>query len=266
MAKNGHNIAHGVISGIVLVSGIILCVVISVGIHKVEKLIEKQPYGNDGIEIPENDRDSSMEDWHEPQAMPSRLPERHEHHHHRHHHGHHGITMIWAVGFAFILPGLIGCISAFMKKKGVYITHMVFSIITLLVMGIAFVAGILVLASLAVSHPSQCTPVGEMCQCTRDEMYAPVTLNISCDNIHSLYAMAVVVVLVVVSAWILTLVSTILSGVLICRREPTGSVVIQKNPMATTVVHSGVLGFGNGEKKGLPQTHDAAKLVTNMEI
>lgn len=48
--------------------------------------------------------------------------------------------------------------------------------------------------------------------------------------------------------------------------QPTGSVVIQKTPMATTVVHSGVLGFGDGEKKGLPQTHDAAKLVTNMEI
>ncbi|XP_046546328.1 uncharacterized protein LOC124256369 [Haliotis rubra] len=264
MAKNGHNIAHGVISGIVLIAGIILCIVVSVGVHKVEKLFGnwERPFGNDGLEVPERERDDFRMDSeeHEHRHRPGHA------HHHEHHRRHHGFMMLWAVGFAYILPGLFGVISAFTKKKGVYITHMVFSIMTLLVMGIAFVVGVVALGSLAVSHPNQCTPLGEKCQCTSEDMYEPLTLEMTCDNLHCLYVMCIIVVLVVVSGWILTLVSTILSGVLICRRESAGGVVIQKTPMAPAVIHSSVLGFGDGEKKGLPQTHDAAKLVTNMEI
>ncbi|XP_067674113.1 uncharacterized protein [Haliotis asinina] len=263
MGKNGQNIAHGVISGIVLIAGIILCVVVSVGVHKVEKLVEKweRPYGHDGLEVPNRRMDDFLMEQDE-----HHRPGRHAHHHREHHRRHHGFMMLWAVGFAYILPGLFGVISAVTKKKGVYITHMVFSIMSLLIMGIAFVVGVLALGRLAVSHPSQCAPLGEKCQCTSEEMDEPVTLDITCDNLHCLYVMCIIVVLVVVTGWILTLVGTILSGVLICRRESAGGVVIQKTPMAPAVVHSSVLGFGDGEKKALPQTHDAAKLVTNMEI
>ncbi|XP_046546329.1 uncharacterized protein LOC124256372 [Haliotis rubra] len=246
-ASKGHNNATGIISAIVLVFGIILSVVLSVLLMKAEKFlvkeVNKQMGDNYGSQFHSSDLDTNSFSY-------ANAP-------------------IWSLGFAYIVPGLIGCLSAFIQKKAAYITHMVFSIITLVVMGIFFIVGILAMAGLAVSHPSQCTPLGEKCVCSPDDFSTPSPIDMSCDDIKSLYAMVVVIILVLVFAWILTLVSTILSGILACRHEPAGGVIIQRTPVTTTVVHSSrITGMEVAHphvQYQPPPTQDNAKLVYNME-
>ncbi|XP_067674115.1 uncharacterized protein [Haliotis asinina] len=246
-ARKGHNNANGIISAIVLVFGIILSIVLSVLLRKAEKFVVKEV--NKQMDSSDFRSQFHSSDLDSNSFAYANAP-------------------IWSLGFAYIVPGLIGCLSAFTQKKAAYITHMVFSIITLLVMGIFFIVGILAMAGLAVSHPSQCTPLGQQCVCTTGDFSSPATLDMTCDDIKSLYAMAVVIILVLVFAWILTLVSTILSGIMACRNEPVGGVVIQGTPAATTVVHTRVMGMEVAHphvQYQPPPTHDNAKLVYNME-
>ncbi|XP_046363800.2 uncharacterized protein LOC124140321 [Haliotis rufescens] len=248
--SKGHNNANGIISAIVLVFGIILSVVLSVLLKRAEKIINKEMSNSDS-NFGNQFHSSSLDNTYSGHNTNS-----------------YGDAPIWALGFAYIVPGLIGLISAFTKQKGVYITHMVFSIISLLVMGIFFIVGILAMAGLAVSHPSQCTPIGDKCVCTTSDFTTPTPIDMSCDDINAIYAMAIVLVLVLVFAWILTLVCTILSGILACRHEPVGGVIIQRIPATTTVIHSHQMAganYAHVQQYQPPSTHDNAKLVTNVE-
>ncbi|XP_046547992.1 uncharacterized protein LOC124257962 [Haliotis rubra] len=184
IAGDRNNIANGILSGIVLGCGIVFSALAAVIIKKIISL-ENLPSDEGSL------------------TTLSTLP-------------------VWALGFAYIVPGLMGLVATFVKAKGMYITHMVFSIITLLAMGIFFVLGIISIAALAelnVNVP-QCIP--------------PDT---GCDIPSSLYSMCISVIVFIILGWIFTLVTTILSGILACRNENNAHLVYMQNvpPSMTTV-------------------------------
>ncbi|XP_067674546.1 uncharacterized protein [Haliotis asinina] len=198
MAGTAHdrsNIANGILSGIVLACGIIFSALAAVIMRRVISL--------ENIPADEGSLNTL-----------ATLP-------------------VWAVGFAYMVPGLMGLVATFVKAKGMYITHMVFAIITLLAMAIFFIMGIISLAALAelnVDVP-QCIP--------------PET---DCNIPSSLYSMCVVVIVVIIFGWIFTLVTTILSGILACRDENNTHLVYMQNvppSMTNVAINSTVSGFSN---------------------
>ncbi|XP_046374019.1 uncharacterized protein LOC124147367 [Haliotis rufescens] len=137
---------------------------------------------------------------------------------------------IWAVGFAYMVPGLMGLVASLVKAKGMYITHMVFCIITLLVMGVFFIIGILSIAAIAeigVNGPGCITPGN------------------ACGIPSNIYAMSISVIIVNALGWIFTLVTTILSGILACRNENNQRFVYMQNVQPSTVTVASASSFGN---------------------
>ncbi|XP_071113314.1 uncharacterized protein [Haliotis cracherodii] len=134
-----------------------------------------------------------------------------------------GITFIplWSIGFAYIVPGLLGLLATCTKAKCAYITQMVFCILTLLVMGIFVIIALLSLTALSyVADECQSSSSGS-CSLTSGSFYAV------------LYSISISMVL----GWVLTLVITILGGMLACRRRTTqGQVMV---PMTQMTVVSG---------------------------
>ncbi|XP_071113221.1 uncharacterized protein [Haliotis cracherodii] len=137
---------------------------------------------------------------------------------------------IWAVGFAYMVPGLMGLVASLVKAKGMYITHMVFCIITLLVMGLFFIIGIIGIAAIAeegVNVPRCITPGN------------------ACGIPSNLYAMSISVIIVNALGWIFTLVTTILSGILACRNENNQRFVYMQNVQPSVVTVASASSFGN---------------------
>ncbi|XP_046363801.2 uncharacterized protein LOC124140322 isoform X2 [Haliotis rufescens] len=233
-ARHGQNTANGIISIIVLVFGVIISSVASALLRKF-------------IRNDEGDVSNIVDTTSHRSVFP------------------YATSPIWTLGLFYVFPGLIGFISAFVKQKGVYIAHMVFSIISLVVMGMFFLVGQLAILRLATTDISECVPVGSKCQCSNS---GPVSMT--CDDMRSIYTMTIVLALVFVVAWILSLVGTILSGMLGCRREPVG-IIIQRSPMTTTVysvkpgmIRTAPTGYTPLQVEYQPQTRDNANLVTNM--
>ncbi|XP_046548061.1 uncharacterized protein LOC124258030 [Haliotis rubra] len=112
---------------------------------------------------------------------------------------------VWALGFAYIIPGVIGIIVTVVRAKGGYIAHMVFSILTLLVMGIFAIVGIIALGALASINPPSCSTLGDS--------------SAACSEAESIYGMGVGGIVMIVFGWIFTLVSTILTGILACKPQ-----------------------------------------------
>ncbi|XP_071115396.1 uncharacterized protein [Haliotis cracherodii] len=138
---------------------------------------------------------------------------------------------IWSIGFAFIIPGLIGAIATCARCKGGYITQMVFCILTLVITGIIFIICVLALGAFAAADAGNCRSVGSTCVCGA---FATTNLNFSCEDLNSINGMAIGIVVMVVVGWIMTLVATILGGMLACAREETQpGFVIQPNPGVT---------------------------------
>ncbi|XP_046373953.1 uncharacterized protein LOC124147319 [Haliotis rufescens] len=112
---------------------------------------------------------------------------------------------VWALGFAYIVPGIIGVIATVVRAKGGYITHMVFSILTLLIMGIFAIVGIIALGALATANIPSCSSLGDK--------------SAACAEAESIYGMGVGAIIMIVFGWIFALVSTILSGIMACKPE-----------------------------------------------
>ncbi|XP_067674471.1 uncharacterized protein [Haliotis asinina] len=191
--KSRHSIANGIISALVLGCGIAMSVMISVLVKKEIKFIDDVLSQIDGGYI-----------------TPSfvSLP-------------------VWIFGLAYIVPGVMGTISAFARYKCLYIVHMVFSILTLLVMGIFLIIAIIAVGALASAPPTSCVQTGNVCTChnsyTDDIKY-------DCDLMSNIRGLGVGVSVMMVFGWIFTLTSTILSGILACRRENIQGVQMQNMP------------------------------------
>ncbi|XP_067675500.1 uncharacterized protein [Haliotis asinina] len=122
---------------------------------------------------------------------------------------------LWSIGFAYIVPGLLGLIGTFTKSKCAYIVQMVFCILTLLVMGIFVIAALLILTTL----PYVSRACGSASQS-------------SCITSTSFYAVLYSISISMVLGWVLTLIITILGGILACRRPASqGQVMMPMSPM-----------------------------------
>ncbi|XP_067674799.1 uncharacterized protein [Haliotis asinina] len=174
-------------------------------------------------------------------------------------------SSIWTLGLFYVLSGLTGFISASVKQKGAYIAHMAFSIISL-VMGIFFLVGLTATPGFVTMDTSQCASLGTKCHCLNSEP-APLT----CDNLRSIYTMSIVLALVFVVAWVLSLVGTVLSGILSCRRGSVG-IIIHRSPNTTAtivgvmprIIRTTPTGSAPLQVEYQPhEMHDKASLVAN---
>ncbi|XP_071082457.1 uncharacterized protein [Haliotis cracherodii] len=120
---------------------------------------------------------------------------------------------LWSIGFAFIIPGLIGAIASFARCKGGYITQMVFCILTLVITGIIFVICVLAIGALAATDSETCKTDGNNCVCS-----SGTKPGFTCEDLNAINGMAVGIIVMVVVGWISTLVATILGGMLTCGR------------------------------------------------
>ncbi|XP_046373954.2 uncharacterized protein LOC124147320 [Haliotis rufescens] len=146
-----------------------------------------------------------------------------------------GSTPVWLLGFAYIVPGLLGAISGCARFKCLYIVHMVFSILTLLVMGIFVILGIIAIGALVSTPPSSCITEGNLCTCNSGSSNP---IKFDCDYVTSVAGLGVGAVVVIVLGWIFTLVSTILSGILACRSEIPQRVDMHTMPPQAYVVNN----------------------------
>ncbi|XP_046548074.1 uncharacterized protein LOC124258044 [Haliotis rubra] len=193
--KSRHSNANGIISALVLACGITLCVLIAV-------LLKRE------IEI-FNDVLSQIDGTYIEPSFAS-IP-------------------VWLLGFAFIVPGLLGTISAFARFKCLYIVHMVFSILTLLIMGIFLIIGIIAIGALVSTPPPSCVQQGNICTCSNSYSTGS-EIKFDCDLMTSVRGLGVGTSVMLVFGWIFTLVSTILSGILACRSENPQGMVMHNMP------------------------------------
>ncbi|XP_067674874.1 uncharacterized protein [Haliotis asinina] len=128
---------------------------------------------------------------------------------------------VWVLGFAYIVPGLIGLVATCCQAKGGYVTQMIFCILTLLAMGIFVIVALLALTGISYANSSCDNAFDDLCT----------------DTAGSFFAVLYSIMISMVLGWILTLVTTILGGVLACSRQTTPGMVMV--PMSTVSVMSG---------------------------
>ncbi|XP_067674817.1 uncharacterized protein [Haliotis asinina] len=145
---------------------------------------------------------------------------------------------IWAIGFAFIIPGLIGVIAACAQGKGGYITQMVFCILTLVIMGIIFILCLLIIGTFASQDQQFCTTLLSSCVCSNGGGSSAYT----CELLNELNTLGQSIVAMVILGWIFTLVATILGGILACRRERIQPGFVMQPTINATVVHTNTMG------------------------
>ncbi|XP_067684231.1 uncharacterized protein [Haliotis asinina] len=121
---------------------------------------------------------------------------------------------IWSIGLAFVIPGFIGTVASCARCKGGYITQMVFCILTLIVTGIIFIICVLALSSFSRPDDQRCRTMGDKCVCIGSRHDSAMT----CEDLNAINSIAVGIVAMVVVGWIMTLVASILGGVLACGR------------------------------------------------
>ncbi|XP_046572122.1 uncharacterized protein LOC124280270 [Haliotis rubra] len=121
---------------------------------------------------------------------------------------------VWSIGLAFVFPGFIGTVSSCARCKGGYITQMVFCILTLIFTGIIFIICVLALGAFSRPDNQLCRTEGDKCVCEGSKSASAMT----CEDLNDINSIAVGIVAMVVVGWIMTLVATILGGVLACER------------------------------------------------
>ncbi|XP_071115103.1 uncharacterized protein [Haliotis cracherodii] len=144
----------------------------------------------------------------------------------------------WAIGFAFIIPGLIGAIASCVQGKGGYITQMVFCILTLVIMAIIFFFCLLIVGVFARQDTQYCSTRSYSCVCSNGGGSAYYT----CETLNEFNSLALGIVAMVILGWIFTLVATILGGILACRRERVQPGFVMQPTVNATVVHMNTVG------------------------
>ncbi|CAL1546283.1 unnamed protein product [Lymnaea stagnalis] len=106
----------------------------------------------------------------------------------------------WVLGLPFIVPGVLGLISAFVQKRWLYVTSSIFSILCLIVVGI--IAALIVLAIfvtlLAVGMALEdCHDVEDGCECSLGK-----TIFKTCSYRSTIVALGTLFIIVIILTWI----------------------------------------------------------------
>ncbi|XP_046548071.1 uncharacterized protein LOC124258042 isoform X3 [Haliotis rubra] len=146
---------------------------------------------------------------------------------------------VWVFGFAYIVPGLIGLMATGCQAKGGYIAQMVFCILTLLAMGIFVVVALLALTGISYANKSCDDAFEDLCTYT----------------VRSFLAVLYSIIISMILGWLLTLVITILGGVLACRPQPTPRMVLVPMNTVSALGGSQMMNAGWTPNMTTPQTN-----------
>ncbi|XP_071114276.1 uncharacterized protein [Haliotis cracherodii] len=176
--STGARIAHWVVSGLAIVSGIVLALII----YFFNDMIERANY-------------QAREHKVTPYSF----------------NGYAGYAddPVYILGVVYLISGVIGVISAFINAKTFFMVEMMVGIITLLVMGGIFIASMIVIKAFRPINMSFCQSFGRSCVCSQ---VIPNNWHYPCEDLNVLYDMAVSIVAMIVLGWVCTLVATIISG------------------------------------------------------
>ncbi|XP_041353831.1 uncharacterized protein LOC121371765 [Gigantopelta aegis] len=219
VANKNHLIATGIMCGIVLVCG----VACSVLLYESLKVTEK--YVMETVDVSLDDPD---------------LKENYEHAFSR-------ISgPVWLFGLVYAIPGLLGLIGCCLKSKCMFVTHMVFSILSLLVMGLVFVGCIIFIGASASNGGMQCVNVNGQCMCKTTNAFSSREVNIGigdCDIFNEMYGLIVALAVVICVGWIVELIATIMAGKYACCSSEVNhpGVIMQHGPTMTHVHVSSVV-------------------------
>ncbi|RUS74662.1 hypothetical protein EGW08_017568 [Elysia chlorotica] len=132
---------------------------------------------------------------------------------------------MWALGFAFIIPGVFLFVAALIQNKAGYIISAILSLLTLLLMGIFVLAASLFLFIFIVSIGAiddHCKDTSDGCIChVEDDNHSSssedVILFRECHYFSSFASLMVALFICIIVSWILLLIAFILAIYFSCR-------------------------------------------------
>lgn len=136
-------------------------------------------------------------------------------------------TSIWALGFAFMIPGVVFIMAALIQHKAAYVTSSVIGLLAVLVLGIVIILCALLLVSFAVTKNNlDCYDTNDGCNCNGDNYHdsyygdGQVIPFKNCSGLYAVVNLCIGLVLTTIFTWIFLLTASIMAIVYSCRSNP----------------------------------------------
>ncbi|KAK3735689.1 hypothetical protein RRG08_020393 [Elysia crispata] len=134
---------------------------------------------------------------------------------------------VWALGFAYIIPGVALFVAALIQNKAGYVISSIFSLLALLLMGIfVLMAGlflIVFIVSIGVIE-DHCRDTVNGCTCTIEDEYSSETESVTpfkeCHYFSSFASLIVALFICIIVSWFLLLIAFIMAIYYSCRSSP----------------------------------------------
>ncbi|XP_071113929.1 uncharacterized protein [Haliotis cracherodii] len=121
-------------------------------------------------------------------------------------------SSLWAIGFIYMIPGVVGVVSTVLRFKWLYIIQLVLCVLTLLAMTGVFIASVILVHYYTAEYDTTgCQTIYGTCVCST-VLYS--SLNYTCLDIDIIRSTAIGSVVMIVFGWLCTLAATILGGML----------------------------------------------------
>ncbi|XP_059171456.1 uncharacterized protein LOC131952700 [Physella acuta] len=216
-------IVLGSISGLVVLGGVAFALLLYFFANFFDDAIKKEVKSTDFTTKYSTREDSNDEkDWSESFKIIQSFP-------------------FWVLGFLYIIPGCLGVIAALVQNKCMYVTSLVFCILSLLVMGaLIVVSGLTVVLLLfgAAIFSASCETVGDN-KCTCKGPDGQVTsFQETCDTFETIYAFIMSIFIVIILVWVALFAQFIVCCYLTCcaKTVSSGGVILHptQQPMLAT--------------------------------
>ncbi|XP_067676170.1 uncharacterized protein [Haliotis asinina] len=177
--STGLRIGHGIVSGIAIISGIAMLLIIIF----FNKLIERANY-------------EAREHKVTPYSFNGYAP--------------YADSPVYIVGVVYIICGVVGIIATFMNGKTFFKVDMIVCVVTLLIMAGIFIVSMIIIGAFSPINMNFCQSFGRSCVCSQ---IIPNNWHFPCEELNELYDMAVGVVAMIILGWVCTLAAAIISGI-----------------------------------------------------
>ncbi|XP_059171444.1 uncharacterized protein LOC131952688 [Physella acuta] len=110
----------------------------------------------------------------------------------------------WIFGFVFIVPGILGCIAAFVQNKCMYVTALVFGILAIITMAIIIIVlgvGIQGVNTVVQLFHTKCQTSEDKCVCS-DEGETIITIHKPCEYFEQFSRIYIAMFVMNIVTWI----------------------------------------------------------------
>ncbi|XP_046567504.1 uncharacterized protein LOC124275864 [Haliotis rubra] len=178
--SSGLRIGHGIVSGLSIISGLSMVLII----YFLNELIERANY-----EAREHKVTPYSFNGYAPYAAAD--------------------SPVYIVGVVYIICGVIGVIATFINGKTFYKVEVIVCVVTLLIMAGILIVSMMVIGAFSPINMSFCQSFGRSCVCSQ---IIPNNWHFPCEELNTLYDMAVGIVAMNILGLVCTLAAAVISG------------------------------------------------------